>query len=323
MRIDKGGKMKIYAYNIYMTHNGCPVDIDLRTFFREIQRIEEENRLRRTHYEYPVLLNVERDDPLKLGFSFYKYRSDHKPYIKTDTGILRQIDEDVIELTNGLIDLQENLLILQYNRDGLKEKAVEFYLNTFIEGSEFEIKIKKIYASIELNDIINSDRIISVEPVFNAGILGAGTPIFNQHSGIMRFINDNLEEAPEISLTIKNSQRNGTLSGDSLRNLITVFDNEELRDGLSDLKITYKMENRGRETKSINQLRRLVGKDILSSENNPSWEMILDTIEENIAEISTDSRIATEEIIGQQIIAPEDYIIKTLPDDIHRVETRN
>lgn len=313
--------MKIEIFHISVRYKGEVLDVDLKELFINILKLEREKRLRKTYKNYPIIMELKRElAGSKYGLSVYKYREDYKPYIEDSNGILKQIEEEVVELTNCILDYNYNLIAIQFHLEGIRAKSIETYLNSFIDNQNFKIVLEKIYKSKKLNDLITSDRILSVQPIFSVEALMDGIKENSILGSLANFIKSNEENALATEIVIKNVERNGRLSGEALKLLLNSFEDEINQNKIEDLYVLYINNDNQKMKVSIKDLREQIGFEILKREKNCSWERILDKIEE---EYSKHQRIAlkvveqlnlplalTEEEFGIKDIADEKYLIK-------------
>lgn len=311
--------MKIYMFDIFMTYKGEEIEEDLLGFFQKICNIPRENRLRKTYYEYPVLLKSQKEyGDLKNGFSLYKYRKDSKPYIENSANELKIIEEDVIEVTNFILDHHSNTICMQYNRESLNEASVEKYLNSFIKTRGFKIEIKKIYENFELREVLNSDRIKAITPIISPEVLTSVSPTPFLGSICAALSN---EEETKISLQIENKEWGGKLSGETVETVANMFfEQEELQEGIEDVLVTYKDNNGDKVTKSIKELKRPIGKEILENETNIGWEYILDTVHDNFENLNGLALLGSRVRSRENLVELErGYEIKVIPSTYYSV----
>lgn len=311
--------MKIYFYNIYMCYKGEKIDENLKLFFQNILNINKVDRTRKSFNAYPILMESKREIPGKMGISFYKYREDYKPFIENEEGNVQQIEKDVIEITNCILDYNYNMIAIQYHYEGVRESGIVSYLNSFIENKEFEIKIEKIYKSFDLNYILNSDRIISIEPVMKSNSIQNGVTGSRFFQSLTSFMGENEEVSPKVNFVIKNSKRNGSFSGASLRSFIDALESENLDCDIDSIIVEYKQANNKPERVNIYDLRKQLYIEILNKEKNPSIELIYVTLE---AEYGTAQRVALglSDKFKVKLIRPtESYILKSIPFEQHKV----
>lgn len=310
--------MKVYFYNIHMYYKGSKIDEDLKEFFKRILTVRKEDRIRRTFKNYPILIESKREIPGKLGVSFYKYREDYKPFIEDENGNIEQIEKDVIEITNCILDYNYNIIAIQYHFEGVKESGITSYLNSFIENKEFEIKIEKIYENFDLNYILNSDRITSIEPLVKNNSISNGFTASELMSSVSSLLSSNEEISPKVNFVIKNTKRNGSFSGSSLRAFIDALESETLDCDVESIIVEY-VRNGKLERTDIQNLRKQLYVEILKGEKNPSIEYIYVTLETEYQEYLKIAIRLSDEFSKNLSRPNEVYILKEIPDERYKV----
>lgn len=277
--------MLIRVFKLFLEVDGKKCEFDMRNFFNQVGNLSENLKLIDIE-GFPVQMNVTKEFPdATLGISFFKFRRNYRPYIKTDDGEVTPITNDVIEVVSLKLNHDTNTMCLEFNMHGIREKGIEKYLNhftkTLIPDRKCCVRVERLYADLSLNKIFSSRKIKYVEPIFSANeFINYGTPEIPLLEGVNNFLSKNIESSPIVKLQMVPSLRNKTLDGESVKELIEMTENLEERGNLIDFKVCCEIDGK-MQSKSIYDLRGQLNFSLIFSDDSPGLESVLDQIYAN------------------------------------------
>ncbi|MBC2850288.1 hypothetical protein H5J22_02375 [Cetobacterium sp. 8H] len=159
----------IRVFRPIVKYQGGVINFNFDDFLGRIFNNTRENNLRLVNL-YPIILKRhphEFNVMDYVGGVFWKYRRNYKPYtgeLNIDT--IAQIDGTVVETTNFIYDRAINCIALEFNREGILEKDFIRYIETFLP-QDYSLELSKVYEQITLDEVLNSNRVRSLEIKLN------------------------------------------------------------------------------------------------------------------------------------------------------------
>lgn len=281
----------VRVYKALIERDSNYIEIDLPSILNRIFTNRRENSLRKIE-NYPSLLNFStyyNNDQI-IGFSFFKYREDYKPYTgELFEDNLTPIDKTLVEVTNMIYCTINNCLLIEYNQEGHREKDFEKYINSFLpEG--YKLFLNKVINRTSLDDVLRSGKIRYLELKFNLNsadnrILNDGfnrdIPIYESLFNVFGATSDlgGDVEANFATCRFDLGNKKGTLNLEAFRPVIEALNLQS--DRFESAKVKYEKNGDLREV-DLKQIGKPYTFKILENSNlkNPGKEFILNEIKE-------------------------------------------
>lgn len=158
-------------YNYAIKKNGKPTSIQAVELIRMIYKIPWSNRLRLIN-DHPTGIfetrSIKLDEKNRfLSAALGKFRRDYKPFMgDLGTQRLAQIPGDIVEIVYMLVDLNYQVIMLEFNQHGIRAGGLEEYFNSFFpeqNDQNWSFHLPPIFSRKGLGDIAGSDQIRAIE----------------------------------------------------------------------------------------------------------------------------------------------------------------
>ncbi|MDR5659017.1 hypothetical protein RH915_05905 [Serpentinicella sp. ANB-PHB4] len=289
----------IKFYNLALLHNGEKTDVDVLKVLDNIAKLAWNQKVKHIQGNFsamfPMYLNERHKD--KRIIPFGKFRRNYKPFLgNIANSNLREIqdDVDVVELVTMVYDQKHRTAILDYNREGLKEKDIVVYLNVFVQnsmGSDWEFKFFPIISSTPKEEVLKSSEFRSVEiklklDKFTENVVNQGIQV-NSSDNVMILDVLKMFEANNTTLdatTLKfelnvGNKQNVTMNLESIRQLVNTLNLDS--DYIESIKLKYRNISNGKlDTVDFKNINKQVKEIIFQNDDikNPASEYVGNTI---------------------------------------------
>lgn len=155
----------VLFYHLFLTNNGKPISASVKKFFIQILAIPYKDRICDID-GYPVVLSLKNIEPMtkQCFYTMVRFKSDAHLFTGSLTDEkLEEIKGDIAQLTTFLYDEKTNVLIEEYNHEGIKHKEILLYFNQFIKNSGIKLHAIQINENYSINNIVATSRIASIE----------------------------------------------------------------------------------------------------------------------------------------------------------------
>jgi hypothetical protein len=243
----------VYFYQVFFVSNSKPISLSVKDLLSRINAIEYPQRIIEIDGSSIVLNSTYTEKSTGLDFyTMVKFKKNAPVYTGSLTeSSLNEIVGDLAEVTTFLYDETKNLMLLEYNHEGVKQKELKTYLQQFLKNTDIELHFTPIDESYSLDMLTKTSRIASIDirirlDKIKMDLFKERHDDFDTFSGIFDAKTSNTLDADTVSIIFK-KDRNRTLNIESAITFLHILNVDD--EAIESIQVQFKL---GRKIVSMN-----------------------------------------------------------------------
>lgn len=243
----------VYFYQVFFVCNSEPTSLSVKDLLFSINDIEYPKRIIEIDGSSIVLNSVYTEKSTGLDFyTMVRFKKNAPVYTGSLTeSSLNEIVGDLAEVTTFLYDETKNIMLIEYNHEGVKQKELKRYLQQFIKNPDIELYFTPIDESYSLDMLTKTSRISSIDmrirlDKIKMDLFKERRDEFDTFSGIFDAKTSNTLAADTVSIIFR-KDRNRTLNIESAITFLRILNVDD--DAIESIQVQFKL---GKKIVSMN-----------------------------------------------------------------------